>query len=505
MQDVTFWLRLHAARRARQLAAQDPARAQAATLLGLVQAARNTAFGRAHDFAAIRTVADFQARVPLRRYDEMWRTWWEPAFPRLDGVSWPDPIPFFAESSGTTTGVSKFIPVSRAMLRANARAAHDTFAWHVLCTPGSRLLGGENFMLGGSTGLRTLAPGIRAGDLSGIAAVTMPLLARSRAFPPQHLALIADWDEKLDRLARAALTRDIRSISGTPSWLLLLFERLAALHPARPDSLAPVFPNLEMILHGGVGFAPYRAAFARWMAGTRATTREVFAASEGFVAAADTTPEAGLRVFTDNGLFLEFADPETLTTPHPTRHWLATAETGRDYALILSSNAGLFAYVIGDRVRLLSRDPPRLIVTGRLAHELSLFGEHVTGAELDAAVTRAATDAGLSLADYTSAAILAGDGSGRGHHAFVLETEAPGAAVEPLARAIDRALAAGNADYATHRAGDVQLQPPVVRLVPPGTFAAWMRARGRLGGQNKVPRVVTAETLAVIAGTSPMV
>jgi hypothetical protein len=376
------------------------------------------------------------------------------------------------------------------MIRANRRAAQDTLAFHALNRPETRLFGGLNFLLGGSTDLRRLAPGIQAGDLSGIAAATMPSLARRRAFPPRDLALIADWDEKLDRLARAALPRDIRSIAGTPSWLLMLFQRLADLHPAKPASLAAIFPNLEVIVHGGTGFAPYREIFAAWMQGTHAETREVYAASEGYVAAADAGAQDGMRLMLDNGLFFEFVRPGDLDKPDPPRAWIADVELDRDYAIVLATNAGLFGAIIGDVVRFVSLSPPRIVVAGRLAHELSVFGEHVIGAELDAAIEAAARALHGTVTDYTAAARLPTAAEPRGQHVFAVEFSNASADAAAFAQALDAALRRLNADYASHRAGDVQLLPPEIILVPPGSFAAWMRRRGRLGGQNKVPRVV---------------
>lgn len=503
MLDMTFLFRAEAAGLRRRLAGRGGVPAQQAVLRGLVARARNTVFGRAHAFAAIRTVADFQGRVPLRRYEAFWRDYMQPAFPVLQDASWPGMMPFFAESSGTSEGVSKFIPVSWDMVSANKRAAHRTLLYHVMNRPRSRLLGGENFLLGGSTDLRELAPGVRAGDLSGIAAVTMPVWARQRAFPPLDIALIPDWDMKLDRLARGALGRDMRSIAGTPSWLLVLFQRLAALHPARPDSLAPIFPNLELVIHGGVGFAPYRDLFAQWLAGTGALTREVYAASEGYVAAADAGPDDGMRLMLDNGLFMEFVPPEELSAPSPRRYWIEDAALDTDYALVLSTNAGLFGHVVGDVVRLISRDPPRVVFAGRLGHELSVFGEHLTGFELDRAVAAAAHALGGGVTDYCAAGRWPNAAEPRGRHVFIVEMNPPGADGAAFARALDAALAAGNADYAAHRARDVQLLPPEIHLVAPGTFAAWMRRRGRLGGQNKVPRVVGEREASDLASRAP--
>ncbi len=492
MRDATALLRAYARLRLARLARLDPVAAQQRELMALLRTAQATRFGAAHGFADMRSVADYQARVRLRRYEDFWDEWWQPHFPRLRGITWPDPIPYFAYTSGTERGVTKYIPVSRAMARANRRAALDILAFHIASRPQSRILGGRQLVLGGSTKLVDLAPGIRGGDLSGIAALEVPWWARSRYFPRRDLALLADWEEKTARLAPLSLDADVRSIAGTPSWMLLFFERLGALHPERGRRLAAFYPKLELIIHGGVSFAPYRDRFAAWLADSRAETREVYPASEGFIAIADRGPGEGLRLILDNGLFLEFVPVAELDAADPTRHWIANAETGVNYALAITSNAGLWSCLLGDTVTLVGRDPPRVLVTGRIAHDLSVFGEHLTCRELDTAVAAAAHAIGAFVADYVAAATIdERDSSGR--HLFIVELAAgaPGneqAAV--FARTLDAELARQNADYADHRRGDYGVRPPRVRAVPPGTFAEWMRRRGRLGGQNKVPRVI---------------
>lgn len=491
MLDATPLLRLYAAGRLARLARQDPVRAQRRTLAGLLRRGVRTRFGREHGFAAIRDVAEYQARVPLRRYEDFWARYWHPPFPVLRDATWPGTIPYFARSSGTTSGGAKYIPISRAMLRSNRGAALDTMAFHLAARPGSRVFGGRNFLLGGSVAFDRLAPGVFAGDLSGIAAHTMPRWARARAFPPRDLALIAEWERKIALLAPASLEADIRSISGTPSWLLLFLDRLRDLHPQRPARLSAFYPDLELLVHGGVGFAPYRDRVAAWLEGGHAETREVYPASEGFIAVQDRGPGEGLRLILDRGLFYEFVPVEHLDRPRPDRRWIGTVEVGVEYALVLTSNAGLWSYVLGDTVRLVGLDPPRLLVTGRTSFTLSAFGEHLIAEQLDAAVAEAARAVESHAVDYAAGARFAGDGSSRGRHLFVVELRPPAPGrVEEFARVLDAALRRLNADYADHRTGDYGIMPPEVLLAPPGTFEAWMRARGKLGGQNKVPRVI---------------
>jgi GH3 auxin-responsive promoter len=490
MIDATPWLITYAQRRLASLARLDPVHAQARELDWLLQIALHTRFATAHRFADIRSVAEYQSAVKLRQYQAFWERWWRPHFPVLRDVTWPGLINYFAESSGTSTGVTKYIPVSHEMIRANRRAALDVLVFHTAARPHTRILGGKTLVLGGSTALRRLAPGVWSGDLSGIAATKVPFWARNRVFPPRDIALIPDWERKIALVAERALAEDIRGISGTPSWLLLFFERLAALRPNAPRRLVEFFPNLELLVHGGVGFAPYAESFSRWLEGSHAETREVYPCSEGFVAIADRGPGDGLRLILDNGLFYEFVPAEQLDDPAPVRHWIANAEIGRNYALVVTSNAGLWSYVLGDTVELTGLDPPRLRITGRITYDLSAFGEHLTGAELDAAIAAAAASVGTRVIDYAATALAPTSSEPRGGHLFIVEFDPANADVDPFARALDSALAHGNADYAVHRQGDFGMLPPRVGALPAGGFAAWMASRGKLGGQHKVPRVI---------------
>lgn len=489
--DLTPALRLFAARRLRHLARLNPIEAQRATLRGLLRAARETRFGRDHGFATLRDVADFQAAVPLRTWDDMWATYWQPAYPRLQSVTWPGRIPYFAITSGTTAGKSKSIPVSRQMLRSNRRAALDVLAFHLARRPDSRVWGGPNFMVGGSTDLTRLEGGARAGDLSGIASAEVPWFARGLSYPPPDIALMPDWDAKMSRLVADLPGRDVRLISGTPSWVIELAERLRA--ATGKPTLGALFPNLEVMIHGGVAFAPYRHRFEALLAGSAAELAEVYPASEGFIAAQDEGSGAGLRMMVDTGLFFEFVPPEDLETPNPRRHWLADAEIGRDYALVVSTCAGLWGHVIGDTVRLISRTPPRLLVTGRTGWSLSIAGEHLIAAEVERAVARAGESAGVDVTDWTMGPVAPAEGDGarrRPYHVLLVDCAQPPdqAATAHFARILDADLANGNDDYEAHRSAG--LDPPQVVALPRGAFSRWMAALGRAGGQNKVPRLI---------------
>jgi hypothetical protein len=490
--DGTPFLKLHARRRGAALHRQDAPAEQERQLIRLVRHARDTRFGRDHAFARIKTIAEFQARVPLRRYEDMWRDYWQQAFPRLVDCTWPGTIPYFALSSGTTSGTTKYIPCSREMNRANDRAGLDVLAHHTANRPDSRVLGGKSFMLGGSTDLSELAPGIHAGDLSGIAAARLPFWARPYVYPPRELALIADWEKKIEVLSRGILYQDVRIIAGTPSWLLIFFQRLFALKPERQRRLADFFPHLELIIHGGVNFAPYRPQFDALLAGSHAETREVYAASEGFIASADRGPGEGLRLIADNGLFYEFVPLAELATANPMRHWVANIEPGLDYAIVVTSCAGLWGYVMGDTVKFVEQKPPRLLVTGRTSYTLSSFGEHLTGGEIEDAVSAASSAISAQIADFAVGAIYP-DHNTSGGHLFLVEFSSPSPTPTDAGRfeqILDDVLSRRNDDYRAHRSGGVGLDPPQLRALPRGTFEAWMKSRGQLGGQHKVPRVI---------------
>lgn len=492
MFDATPLLRLYARWRLARLARQKPVPTQQAQLRRLLSRARDTRFGRDHGFASIGTVEDFREAVPLRRYEDFWAAYWKDAFPVLDDVSWPGRVPHFALTSGTTTGTSKNIPVTEGTLAGNRRAVLDMLCFHLRHHPASRVLGGRNFMLGGSTALRELAPGVDGGDMSGLAAKDVPAWARPYYFPPPEIAAIADWETKTSRLAELSRNEDIRVIGGTASWLLLYLQRLVP-DGAGGSPLRRLHPNLELVVYGGVNFAPYREAFEALVGDAPIDLREVYPASEGFIAFADRGVGEGLRMVLDNGLFYEFVPVEELASERPTRHWIGDAETGVNYALVLSNAAGMWGYVLGDTVRLVDRDPPRLLITGRISTSLSAFGEHLIEEELVTAVTRAAEAIGRTVIDFSVGALHRHEGGANRHLVIVEFAGAPPGEeeMECFLAGFDRTLADLNHDYAEYRENSVRIGAPEGIAARPGAFEEWMRARGRLGGQNKVPRVLT--------------
>lgn len=498
MINATSLLKLYARYRLAKLGTQNYAQQQEVELLKLIKKALATRFGKEYAFSTIKSVSDYQNRVPLRYYEDFWKEYWKPTFPRLRDCTWPGTIPFFPVSSGTTAGTTKFIPCSKEMLRSNTKAALDLLVFHLQHKPNSQIFGGKSFVLGGSTDLSEQAPGIFSGDLSGIVTKTIPWWIKARYFPDQELALLKNWEEKIDLLARLSVKEKIKSLSGVPSWLLILFDKLCSMHPDKPKKLSAFYPELELLIHGGVNFAPYRQQFEEITAGSNVDLREVYPASEGFIAVADRNYGEGLRLNLDHDMFFEFVPVDELKSTTPTRHWVGNIEMGINYAVVLTTCAGLWSYVIGDTVRFVDLNPPRLLVTGRTAYYLSAFGEHLLAEEIDDAVTTAARSIAGAIVDYSVGPLFPNTPKELGGHIFVVEFKDSSLSRESLqqfSQVLDKRLCQRNEDYEAHRADGYGLNPPKVVIVKPGTFAAWMKNRGKLGGQNKVPRIINDQTL----------
>jgi GH3 auxin-responsive promoter len=483
--------RWYARHRREEIDRQSIAETQQETLLRLVRQARHTRFGREHDFAGIRTIEDYQERVPLRDYEAIWQEYWQPEFPSLNNVTWPGSYPYFALSSGTTTGGTKYIPVTRAMLRSNERAALTALAWFQGVCPQATLFSGRMFFLGGSTDLQPAGTTARRsaslqGDLSGIVAKEAPALARSFTFPPVEVSLLGDWERKLDLLARQSIELPITAITGVPSWLLALFDRVRRI--SGRDRLSEIWPTLQLIVHGGTKFDPYRNLFRELLGSEKVRCLETYPASEGFVAAED--PRYGmLRLIPDHGVFYEFVPVNELSASDPIRHTAAEVVPGVQYAVVLTTCAGLWSYVLGDTVCFESRDPPLLRFTGRTRQFLSAFGEHLIGEEVERAVTDAATQTGAAVVDFHVGPVFPESPGAPGRHRYLVEFATLPANASDFGWAVDASLCEQNEDYRAHRQGDLTLAEPEVMLVPRGGFARWMQAQGKLGGQHKVPRM----------------
>ncbi|MGL4421779.1 MAG: GH3 family domain-containing protein, partial [Gemmataceae bacterium] len=341
--------------------------------------------------------------------------------------------------------------------------------------------------------LRSQADGSLAGDLSGIAAKEVYDAIRPYTFPPPELTLITDWEVKVQKLAEASLRQPISAISGVPSWMLILFDRVKQL--SGKSTLAEAWPALRLVIHGGTKFDPYRELFRQEIGSDAVKFCEVYPCSEGFIATEDPRYPGLLRVIPDAGNVFEFVPIEDLESARPTRHTLANIELGVQYAVIVSSCAGMWSYLVGDTVCFESRNPPLLRFTGRTKYFLSAFGEHLIQEEVDSAVAVAAKTFGVATVDHHVGPLFPTDPKLPGRHRYFIEFRSKSPDLGEFARVLDAELSRLNEDYAAHRVGDLTMLSPEVICVPPGGFAEWMKSRGKFGGQNKVPRMDNNGTL----------
>jgi hypothetical protein len=480
-------------RRAWERVGRDAIAEQEATLLGLVGRARRTEFGRQHDFEAIRSIADYQSRVPPREYLDV-----KPLLERaLDGhadVLWPGCPRYWVKTSGTTAG-DKALPVTAEAFASHRRGGWDALLMAAERVGARRLFGGPMLFLGGCTRLAPIGARAQCGDLSGLVAHRLPPVIRGLYSPGADLAAIPDWETRIDAIAARVAQQDLRLLSGMPSWMLILFERVARLAGGAAVRIGDRWPNLGVFVHGGVSFAPYQDVFEHWI-GRPLERVEVYPASEGFVAL-QTERTGGLSLMLDYGIFYEFVPVEDLGAPRARRHTVADVELDRSYAVVLTTPAGLWSYVLGDVVRFTAREPLRLEIVGRTRHFVNAFGENVIVEEVERALVEACRRTRAEVVEFTVAPRYAQSSEARGQHDWLVEfTTFPAAPLETFARVLDDTLQQLNTDYRTKRAGDVGMVAPRVFVLPPGTFYAWMRSRGKLGGQHKVPRVTNDRTVA---------
>jgi hypothetical protein len=491
-------------RRAWERAARAPIVTQERALLDLVTRARRTAFGREHGFETIRSVADYQRRVPLRTYLET-KGWLDRAFAGGWDVTWPGRPRYWVKTSGTTAG-DKVLPVTPEAFVAHRRGGWDALLMAAERVGGATLLGGPMLFLGGCTRLQPMGDGCLVGDLSGLVMQRLPPGLRGRYSPGPALSSIPDWETRIEAVAGLVARQDLRLLSGMPSWMLILFDRIARREGNAAGAFGERWPNLNVFVHGGVSFAPYRDLFDQRI-GRSLEPVEVYPASEGFVAL-QTERSGGLTLMLDYGIFYEFVPFEALGDPAPRRHTVADVELDRPYAVALTTPAGLWSYLLGDLVRVTARDPLRLEIIGRTRHFVNAFGENVIVEEVERALVEACRRSGAQVTEFTVAPCYASARETRGRHDWLVEFAVlPQTPIERFARWLDDTLQRLNTDYRTKRTGDVGMLAPRLIPLPRGTFYAWMRSRGKLGGQNKVPRVTNdravADGLLDTAGLGP--
>ena len=468
---------------------------QESALLYMVATARATEFGKAHDFQAIRSVAAYQERVPLRTYLEF-EPLWSRAANGEDDVAWPGRPKHWVKTSGTTAG-DKHIPVTPEAFSAHRKGGWDAFVLAVERVGAARLLDGQMLFLGGSTTLVPYGNGCLLGDLSGLMVRRLPPVVRSRYSPGHDVAALSDWEQRISAIASLAAIQDLRLLSGMPSWMTIFLDRVLQVRKrcgSPVGTLAECWPNLDVFIHGGMTFAPYLKRFEERM-GHALHRIEVYPASEGFVAL-QTERDNGLTLMLDYGIFYEFVPVEDLGSVRPRRHTVADVELGRVYAVVLTAPAGLWSYVLGDTVRFVARDPLRLQITGRTRHFVNAFGENVIVEEVERALARACAATGADVTEFTVAPLYPSRAEARGGHEWFVEFRRPPQDLADFARTLDAALMALNNDYHTKRVGAVGMLPPTLTSVPPGTFYRWLRTIGKLGDQHKVPRVTNDRRMA---------
>ena len=469
--------------RARVLAkAARPHEAQAAILNTLRQQGRRTKFGQEHGLSDLHDHRSLVERVPVRDYEAL-KPWFDRVAAGEPDVLWPGHPRYLAKTSGTTSGV-KYIPITRASAGNHFGSARDALFNYYARTGHGDWLDGKMIFLSGSPALE-YKHGIPVGRLSGISNHMVPAWLRRDQLPGYTTNCIEDWETKLDAIVAETVGQDLRLISGIPPWVQMYFERLLA--ASGKASVREVFPNFSMFVYGGVNYEPYRGRLERLIGG-RVASVETYPASEGFLAWQDGEPGEGLLLNIDSGIYFEFVPLAEAHAATPTRLALRDVELGRQYAVVLSSNAGLWGYALGDTVEFVGLEPYRVLVSGRVKHYISAFGEHVIGQEVERALRATVAGAGGQVTEFTVAPQVAPPGGGLPYHEWLVEFgEAPGD-LAAFAKTLDTQMRAQNIYYDDLVRGGI-LRPLVVTALPTGAFRRYMGAEGKLGGQNKVPRL----------------
>ena len=463
----------------------NPIAAQREVLQDLVTAAQYTEFGRRYHFSSLFSIKAFKDAVPIHEYDDL-----KPYIERiLNGeqqILWNTPINWFAKSSGTTSDKSKFIPVSQESLEdTHFKAAKDVLTMYYHCNPDSDLLTGKGLIIGGSHSIDQHNEDAHFGDLSAVLLQNTPFYGNWIRTPELSIALMDEWESKIEKLAANTIHENVTSISGVPTWTLVLFQRILEL--TGKSNMLEVWPNLELYLHGGVSFVPYRDQFRKLIGGD-IHYLEMYNASEGFFAAQGNPNDDGMLLFTDHGIFMEFMPVEEYGKEDPQTIGLGGVETGRNYALVISTNGGLWRYLIGDTIQFTSRDPFRIRVSGRLKHFINAFGEELIVDNSDKAIAIACQQTGAIVRDYSAGPVYFSEDA-NGCHEWLIEFDKPPEDLESFTNALDTALKSLNSDYEAKRYKDIALRMPVVRPLPMGIFNRWLKSKDKLGGQHKVPRL----------------
>lgn len=453
----------------------------------LIKTGAATHFGKEHHFQDIKTYEDFKQAVPIRDY-EQFKVYIEQIKEGRHNVLWKGRPIYFAKTSGTTSGI-KYIPITKDSIPNHINSARNALLCYMAESGNSHFANGKMIFLSGSPELERIGD-IPTGRLSGIVNHHVPSYLRSNQLPSYETNCIEDWETKLDKIVEETINKDMTLISGIPPWVQMYFDRLMKVSNKK---IRDLFPGFSVLAHGGVNFEPYKARLFESI-GKEVATIETFPASEGFFAFQDSQVEEGLLLNTDSGIFFEFVPANEIFDEKPTRLSLKDVKTGENYALIINSNAGLWGYNIGDTVKFVSTNPYRLVVTGRIKHFISAFGEHVIGEEVEYSLIKAAREEGISITEFTVAPMIE-QGKGKSYHEWFVEFDNNPRDMQRFALKVDSLLREKNIYYNDLIKGNI-LQPLHILPVQKNGFIDYMKSIGKLGGQNKVPRLSNDRKIA---------
>jgi hypothetical protein len=457
----------------------------------LIQTAKNTEFGELYDFSSIQTYDQFRQRIPVHTYEK--------TFPYIDrlmkgeqNILWPSEIKWFSKSSGTTNARSKFIPVSQEALEdCHFKGGKDLLSIYVNNYSDTKLFDGKGLAVGGSHQINEMDPTASSyyGDVSAVIMRNLPPWAQYIRTPSLETALMGNWEEKIEKLARETAKENVTNIAGIPTWTVLLIQRVVEIE--KKSNILEVWPNLEVFFHGAVSFSPYRMLFQSLIPSEKMQYWETYNASEGFFGIQDQKNSEELLLMLDYGIFYEFIPVEELDKENPKALRLSEVELDTNYAMVISTNSGLWRYNIGDTVKFTSKYPYRIKISGRTKHFMNAFGEEVIVENAEAAITRACEITGAVIDNFTAAPIYLKEGN-KGRHEWIIEFKVQPSNHEEFTRILDETLRSINSDYDAKRSQNLALIAPKVHNAEEGTFYNWMKRRGKLGGQNKVPRLANS-------------
>jgi GH3 auxin-responsive promoter len=475
-----------------------PVAAQRQVLQDLVSAGQYTELGKKYHFAKLFTLKEFKKHVPIHEYDDI-KTYISRMMQGDGNILWNTPVKWFAQSSGTTSDKSKYIPISDESLADNHfKAAKDVLTNYYNNFPGSDLLTGKSLVVGGSHQLSKVNEEIQFGDLSAVLMQNSPFWGQWIRTPELSVALLDEWEEKIEQLAQITANENVTSLAGVPTWTLILLKRI--LQIKNKQTIKEVWPNLELYVNGGVSFVPYKEQFDKIIGG-KINYLEIYNASEGFIAAQVKPDDDGMLLFTEHGIFYEFMPVEEYGKRNPKTIGLKEVELDKNYALVISTTGGLWRYLIGDTVIFTSINPYKIKVSGRLKHYMNAFGEEVIVDNTDKAIAAACEKTNAMVSDYTAAPVYFSQNN-NGAHEWLIEFEKVPNNITAFTYELDNALKDVNSDYEAKRHKDIALRLPIVHILPVGTFNEWLKSKGKLGGQHKVPRlsndrIILEEVLAI--------